>query len=136
MNQRMTESEALKKPCFVRFYPLFSGFRANFIYCPPIVPKLRGRFFYRFPASQSAPIQGTAADIIKLAMIKVYRRLKSENLDARLILQVHDELIVEAHKSCAETAARLLKEEMENCVKMSVPLTVDVKVGKTWFDTH
>lgn len=86
--------------------------------------------------AMNTPIQGTAADIIKLAMIKVYRRLKSENLDARLILQVHDELIVEAHKSCAETAARLLKEEMENCVKMSVPLTVDVKVGKTWFDTH
>ena len=86
--------------------------------------------------AMNTPIQGTAADIIKLAMIKVYGRLKSENMNARLILQVHDELIVEADESCAEKAARLLKEEMESCVKMDVPLTVDVKIGKTWFDTH
>lgn len=86
--------------------------------------------------AMNTPIQGTAADIIKLAMIKVYGRLKSENMNARLILQVHDELIVEADESCAEEAARLLKEEMESCVKMAVPLTVDVKIGKTWFDTH
>ena len=84
----------------------------------------------------NTPIQGTAADIIKLAMIKVYKRLEAEKLPARLILQVHDELIVEAEESCAEKAAAILKEEMENCVKMAVPLTADVKIGKTWFDTH
>ena len=86
--------------------------------------------------AMNTPIQGTAADIIKLAMIKVYKRLKAEGLNARLILQVHDELIVETEESCAQRAAQLLKEEMESCVKMSVPLTVDVKIGKTWFDTH
>lgn len=86
--------------------------------------------------AMNTPIQGTAADIIKLAMIKVYNRLKKESLPARLILQVHDELIVEAEEGAAEKVAALLKEEMENCVKLSVPLTVDVKTGKTWFDTH
>lgn len=86
--------------------------------------------------AMNTPIQGTAADIIKLAMIKVYNRLKAEKLPARLILQVHDELIVEAEESCAERAAQLLREEMENCVRLEVPLTVDVKIGKTWFDTH
>lgn len=86
--------------------------------------------------AMNTPIQGTAADIIKLAMIKVYDRLKAEKLPARLILQVHDELIVEAEESCAERVKELLKEEMENCVKLAVPLTADVKIGKTWFDTH
>lgn len=86
--------------------------------------------------AMNTPIQGTAADIIKLAMIKVYQRLKKEKLPARLILQVHDELIVEAEEGAAENVSELLKEEMENCVKLSVPLTVDVKTGKTWFDTH
>ncbi len=86
--------------------------------------------------AMNTPIQGTAADIIKLAMIKVYERLKREKLPARLILQVHDELIVEAEEGCAEKAAALLKEEMESCIKLTVPLTVDVKTGKTWHDTH
>ncbi|MCM1298606.1 MAG: DNA polymerase I [[Eubacterium] siraeum] len=86
--------------------------------------------------AMNTPIQGTAADIIKLAMIKVYQRLKKEKLPARLILQVHDELIVEAEEQAAEETARLLKEEMEGCVKLAVPLTADVKIGKTWFDTH
>lgn len=86
--------------------------------------------------AMNTPIQGTAADIIKLAMIKVYERLKAEKLPARLILQVHDELIVEAEEGCAERVKELLKEEMENCVKLAVPLTADVEIGKTWFDTH
>lgn len=86
--------------------------------------------------AMNTPIQGTAADIIKLAMIRVYHRLKKERLPARLILQVHDELIVEAEEQAAEETAKLLKEEMENCVKLTVPLTADVKTGKTWFDTH
>lgn len=86
--------------------------------------------------AMNTPIQGTAADIIKLAMIKVYERLEREKLPARLILQVHDEMIVEAEEGCAEKAAALLKEEMESCIKLTVPLTVDVKTGKTWYDTH
>ena len=86
--------------------------------------------------AKNTPIQGTAADIIKIAMIKVYNRLKESGLDAKLILQVHDELIVEAKEDCAEKVALLLKEEMENAVKLTVPMTVDVNIGKTWYDTH
>ena len=80
------------------------------------------------------PIQGTAADIVKLAMIKVYDRLKSELPNARLLLQVHDELIVECPVEDAEKAAAILKEEMENTVSLSVPLTVDVNMGRSWYD--
>ncbi|MCH5325048.1 MAG: DNA polymerase I [Eubacterium sp.] len=86
--------------------------------------------------AMNTPIQGTAADIIKIAMIKVYDRLKASGLDARLILQVHDELIVEVKEEQADAVSVLLKEEMENAVKLSVPMTVDVNVGKTWYDTH
>ena len=86
--------------------------------------------------AKNTPIQGTAADIIKIAMIKVYNRLKESGLDARLILQVHDELIVEAREDCADKVAALFKEEMENAVKLTVPMTVDVNIGKTWYDTH
>ena len=85
-------------------------------------------------AAMNAPIQGTAADIIKIAMIRVWRKLKEENLDARLILQVHDELIVEASEECAKRAAELLSQEMESAVKLSVPLTADVNIGRSWYD--
>ena len=86
--------------------------------------------------AMNTPIQGTAADIIKIAMVKVYKKLQESGLDAKLILQVHDELIVEAKESDAEKVASLLKEEMENAVKLSIPLTADVNTGKTWYDTH
>ncbi len=85
-------------------------------------------------AAMNAPIQGTAADIIKIAMIKVYERLKAEKLDARLILQVHDELIIEVKESDAERASAVLGEEMRNAVKLDIPLTADVSKGKTWYD--
>ncbi len=85
-------------------------------------------------AAMNAPIQGTAADIIKIAMIKVYRRLAAENLEARLILQVHDELIIEVSEKDAERAAAVLGEEMRNAAVLDVPLTADVSQGKTWYD--
>ena len=85
-------------------------------------------------AAMNAPLQGTAADIIKIAMIKVYRRLKEENLDARLILQVHDELIIEVSEKDAERAAAVLGEEMRSAARLDVPLTADVSKGKTWYD--
>lgn len=84
--------------------------------------------------AMNSPIQGTAADVIKLAMINVSRALKKEGIDARLIMQVHDELIVEAHESCADRAAEILAEEMENAVRVSVPLTADCGMGKTWLE--
>lgn len=85
--------------------------------------------------AMNMPIQGTAADIIKIAMIKVYSRLKREVPEAHLIMQVHDELIIEAPESRKEDVEKLLKAEMENAVKLSVPLTVDVHSGKTWYET-
>ncbi len=84
--------------------------------------------------AMNSPIQGSAADIIKAAMINVSRRLEKEGLDARLLLQVHDGLRIEAHVSCAERAMELLKYEMENAVKLAVPLTVEAGIGKTWYD--
>ena len=82
----------------------------------------------------NSPIQGTAADIIKKAMIAVHRRLKQEGLDARLILQVHDELLLEAREDCAEKALALLRGEMEHAVELSVPLDVSTAVGENWLD--
>ena len=84
--------------------------------------------------ARNMPIQGTAADIIKIAMIKVYDRLKEENMRSKLILQVHDELIVEAPEEEAEKAAALLSEEMQNAVKLAVPLIADAGIGKTWYE--
>lgn len=83
----------------------------------------------------NAPIQGTAADLIKYAMVKIDRRLKEENMKTRLILQIHDELILEAPENEAEKAALLLKEEMESVAELKVPLMVDSKTAKNWFDT-
>lgn len=85
--------------------------------------------------AMNAPIQGTAADIIKVAMVHVYRRLKEEKLKSKLILQVHDELIVEAYQDEVERVKQLLKEEMEQAFQLSVPLVVDMNTGKSWYDT-
>lgn len=84
--------------------------------------------------ARNMPIQGTSADIIKIAMVKVFERLKKELPETRLIMQVHDELILEAPERDAESAARILKEEMENAVNLSVKLCADVGVGKTWYE--
>lgn len=86
--------------------------------------------------AMNTPIQGTAADIIKIAMVRVYRRLKEELPEAKLILQVHDELIVEAPEDKAAQAARILTEEMQGAAKLSVPLTADAKEGRSWYDAH
>ena len=80
------------------------------------------------------PIQGTAADIMKLAMVAAHKRLKAELPEARLVLQVHDELIVECPKAEAETVAKLLEEEMEHVVSLSVPLTAEAHWGKNWLE--
>jgi len=80
------------------------------------------------------PIQGTAADIIKIAMLNVARRLKSEQMSARLIMQVHDELIVECPEGEAEAVSQVLREEMENAATLSVPLVAETRTGKSWFE--
>lgn len=85
-------------------------------------------------AAMNTPVQGSAADIMKCAMVRVCNKLKSENLNAKLILQVHDELIIEAPENEAEIAAKILKTEMENAVTLDVPLAVDLNIGKSWYD--
>ena len=84
--------------------------------------------------ARNAPIQGTAADIIKIAMVRVDERLKREGLEARLILQVHDELIVEAPAFESMQVAMLLQEEMENALSLTVPLTAEASMGETWYE--
>ncbi len=84
--------------------------------------------------AMNSPIQGTAADIIKIAMIKVSQALKEAGIDAQLILQVHDELLVESHKDCTEQALEILKTSMENAIALSVPLDVEANVGHNWLE--
>ena len=86
--------------------------------------------------ARNTPIQGTAADVIKLAMVRVWRRLHDEKMESRLILTVHDELIVEAPEAEAEKAAAILREEMEGCVHYAVPLSTEVHEGKNWLEAH
>ncbi|MCD8372748.1 MAG: DNA polymerase I [Clostridia bacterium] len=85
-------------------------------------------------AAMNMPLQGSSADIIKIAMIGVDRRLKKEGMQSKLILQVHDELVLDCPESEAEKAGEILKYEMENAVKLSVPMTVEVHCGKNWYD--
>lgn len=102
------------------------------------IPELKAsnRFTKAFGerVAMNMPIQGTAADIIKLAMVKVFNRLKNSNLNARLILQIHDELIVECPKENAEICKKILTEEMQSAVKLSVPLIADANIGNSWFE--
>lgn len=102
------------------------------------VPELKSSNFMQRSFGEriamNSPIQGTAADIIKLAMIRVDNRLRSGNFKSRLILQVHDELLIETHKDETEAVCALLKEEMEQAVKLSVEMCVDMHVGNNWFE--
>ena len=83
--------------------------------------------------AMNMPIQGTAADIIKLAMIRVHNIL--DGINAKLLLQVHDELIVNTKEEYGERIRNLMKKEMETIVKLHVPLIVDVKIGRSWYET-
>lgn len=85
-------------------------------------------------AAMNTPVQGSAADIIKYAMVRVYNRLKEEYPNAKLILQVHDELIIEVPETDVEPVKQILKTEMENSVKLNVPLVVDIHTGKSWYE--
>lgn len=103
-------------------------------YIPELRAKNKNLVSFGERAAMNTPIQGTAADIIKKAMVETDAALKKAGLKARLILQIHDELIVEAPESEAEAVTKLLTECMENACLLTVPLSVDVGVGKTWFD--
>ena len=82
----------------------------------------------------NTPIQGTSADIMKMAMIKVYDKFKEYNLESKMILQVHDEIIIDAKKEEIDIIKKILKEEMENVVNLSVPLKIDINIGTNWFN--
>ncbi|WP_299105082.1 DNA polymerase I [uncultured Tenacibaculum sp.] len=84
----------------------------------------------------NAPIQGSAADIIKLAMINIHNRFEQENFKSKMLLQVHDELVFDAHKDELETIKPIIKQEMENAFKMSVPLDVEMGIGQNWLEAH
>lgn len=101
---------------------------------PELVSAKRSMRSFGERIAMNMPIQGTAADIIKIAMIRVYERLEREQMKARLILQVHDELLVEAPEDEVEKATLILREEMENAISLEVPLTADTHVGHTWLE--
>ena len=84
--------------------------------------------------AMNTPIQGTAADIMKIAMINVYKKLKQENLKSKILLQVHDELLVETKKEEKEKVEKILKEEMENVIKLKVPLVAELSSGSNWYE--
>ena len=84
--------------------------------------------------AMNAPIQGTAADIIKIAMIQVHDELKKRNMKSRLLLQVHDELLIEADESEVEEVKSILKDKMEHAADLLVPLIVDMHTGKNWYE--
>ncbi|MCR4891112.1 MAG: DNA polymerase I, partial [Lachnospiraceae bacterium] len=86
--------------------------------------------------AMNAPIQGTAADIIKIAMVRVFKRLQEEGMESRLILQVHDELLVETRLGEEEAVSRILSEEMQGAADLAVPLLVDIKTGNNWYEAH
>jgi len=94
--------------------------------------KMQQKFGER--VAMNSPIQGTAADVIKLAMVRAHQMLAKSGIDARLILQVHDELLIESHRDCAERAKEILKRAMEDAVDYTVPLSVEIQVGNTWFE--
>ena len=84
--------------------------------------------------AMNMPLQGTASDIIKMAMINVSNKIKELGLKSKLILQIHDELIVDTTRDEVDVVSDILKQEMENVVELLIPLTVDVSYGKSWFD--
>ena len=84
--------------------------------------------------AKNMPLQGSASDIIKLAMVRVFNRMKNENLKSKIVLQIHDELIVDCYPGESEKVKQILKHEMENVVDLTVPLLVDVGEGKTLYD--
>jgi len=101
---------------------------------PEILHKNFATRSYGERIAMNMPVQGSAADIIKIAMIKLHRRLLSEGLESRLILQVHDELLVETRIGEEKRVQEILLDEMQNAVQLSVPLIIDVNVGANWYD--
>ena len=105
-------------------------------YIPELANSNRNIQAFGRRVAMNAPVQGSAADIIKIAMVRVYKRLREECPDAHLVLQVHDELIIEAAIGSADRAAQILSEEMPGAATLAVPLAADIKVGGSWAESH
>lgn len=116
-----------------------NGYVETILHRRRYIPELQAKNFniksFGERIAMNTPIQGSAADIIKMAMVNVYNELKKRNLKSRLILQIHDELIIEARRDEVEEVKILMKDIMENSIKLDVPLTVDLEVGENWYDT-
>ncbi|MFQ5355856.1 MAG: DNA polymerase I [Mariprofundaceae bacterium] len=106
------------------------------VYVPEITSSNGMRRQFAERTAINAPLQGSAADIIKVAMIRLHARLKKETPEARLILQVHDELVLECPEPQLDKVSALMRKDMESAVKLSVPLTVDIGTGESWFEAH
>ncbi|MBQ9085847.1 MAG: DNA polymerase I [Clostridia bacterium] len=115
-----------------------SGYATTFFgrrrYIPEILSSNKNLQHFGERVAMNSPIQGSASDIIKIAMISVAKELSERKLDASLILQVHDELLIESHRDCAEEVQKILIKCMESAADLTVPLLVDAHIGKTWFD--
>lgn len=116
-----------------------NGYVETILHRRRYIPELKAKNFnirsFGERIAMNTPIQGSAADIIKIAMVNVYEELKKRKLKSKLILQIHDELIIEARKDEVEEVKALMKDIMENAIKLDVPLTVDLEVGDSWYDT-
>ena len=115
-----------------------NGYVETILHRRRYIPELKAKNFniksFGERIAMNTPIQGSAADIIKMAMVNVYKELKKRKLKSRLILQIHDELIIEAKNDEVEEVKVLLREIMENSIKLSIPLTVDLEVGANWYE--
>ena len=103
-------------------------------YVPELKNKNKNIVLFGQRIAMNTPIQGTAADIIKIAMNKLYKALKDNNLKSKLVMQVHDELIVETYNDEIEKVKEIMIDAMENVVKLDVPLNVDLNIGQSWYD--
>ena len=105
-------------------------------YIPELKEKNRNVVEFGKRIAMNTPIQGTAADIIKIAMNRIYRALKENQLASKLIMQVHDELIIEVIPEEEDIVKKIMYEEMEHVISLKVPLVIDLNVGKSWYDAH
>ena len=105
-------------------------------YLPDIDSDHGGRRQLAERVATNTPIQGSAADIIKLAMVNLYRDLEAEGLESAMVLQIHDELLLECPKAEVEAAERLTRRAMESAVSLDVPVVVDIGMGKNWAEAH
>ena len=103
-------------------------------YVPELKNKNKNIVLFGQRIAMNTPIQGTAADIIKIAMNRLYKALKDNNLKSKLVMQVHDELIVETYNDEIEKVKEIMIDAMENVVKLDVPLNVDLNIGQSWYD--